>query len=248
MFCAPMYRIAVNDRRASVRIVASCCWRRCSPPTVAAPVPRARARLGVAAAHEQQVERQIGRPHAPGGIQARGQHEADVKAVELRVQQTASLQKGLDAGRVRAGRQAAEAAVRDHAILADERHDVGQRADRSHLDEVRQRVDTASAREEQSLHELQRDAHAGEVLVRIGAVGALRIDHREAPAAAQRPGSWWSVMMRSTPRSSRAAAASSAECRSPPRRSTAAPAACSRSIGLRLQAVAVLDDGRARNA
>ena len=39
----------------------------------------------------------------------------------------------------------------------------------------------------QRLHQLQRHADAGEVLVRIGAVVPLRVDHRAARAAARRP-------------------------------------------------------------
>ena len=49
---------------------------------------------------------------------------------------------------------------------------------RGDLDERRQPLALAGARA-QRLHELQRDADAGEVLVGIGAVVPLRVDHRE---------------------------------------------------------------------
>ena len=64
------------------------------------------------------------------------------------------------------------------AVLALERHDVGQRADRRDLDERRQPAG-APALHAQRLHQLQRDADAGEVLVRVRAVVPLRVDHRE---------------------------------------------------------------------
>ena len=59
------------------------------------------------------------------------------------------------------------------------------------------------------LHQLQRDADAGEVLVGIGAVVPLRVDDRAAHRGSSVSGSWWSVMIRSRP-SSRARRAASA--------------------------------------
>ena len=79
---------------------------------------------------------------------------------------------------MRAARQQIEAELRDDAVLADERHDVGERADRGDLDESRQ-PGVASGAAAQRLHQLQRDADAGEVLVRIRAVVALRVDDRQ---------------------------------------------------------------------
>ena len=58
-----------------------------------------------------------------------------------------------------------QAEAGDDAVLADERDDVGERAERRNLDEARQPLPFARARA-QRLHELQRDADAGEVLVR----------------------------------------------------------------------------------
>ena len=79
---------------------------------------------------------------------------------------------------VRALRQHVEAELRDDAILADERHDVGERADRRNLDERRQQP-LAIALAAQRLHELQRHADAREILVGIVAIVALRVDHRD---------------------------------------------------------------------
>ena len=79
---------------------------------------------------------------------------------------------------MRAARQQVEAELRDDAVLADERHDVGERADRGDLDEAGQPALAAGLRAER-LHQLQRHADAGQVLVRIRAVVPLRVDDGE---------------------------------------------------------------------
>ncbi len=90
---------------------------------------------------------------------------------------------------MRPPRQRVEAEPRDDAILADERDDVGERAERGNLDEARQPLRLARARAER-LHELQRHADAGEVLVGIGAVVTLGIDDRRARPGSVPSGSW----------------------------------------------------------
>ena len=75
-------------------------------------------------------------------------------------------------------RQQIETELRDDAVLADQRHDVGERADRRDLDEARHQLVAAGAAAER-LHQLQRDADAGQVLVGIGAVVPLRVDDGE---------------------------------------------------------------------
>ena len=74
----------------------------------------------------------------------------------------------------------------DDAVLADERDDVGERADGGNLHEGRQPLVLAGALAER-LHQLQRDADAGEVLVGIGAVVALGIDDRQGRRQRRRP-------------------------------------------------------------
>ena len=99
----------------------------------------------------------------------------DMKTVE-RLAERVRSPRAAPRGRRRAGPRdsARQAVAGDDAVLADERHDVGQRADRRDLDEVRQELGAASARREQRLHELERHADAGQVLVGIRAVRALR--------------------------------------------------------------------------
>ena len=68
--------------------------------------------------------------------------------------------------------QGCEAQPRDDAVLADERNDVGERADGGNLHE-RGEVFPLAGAVAQSLDQLQGDADPGEVLVRISAVVPL---------------------------------------------------------------------------
>jgi hypothetical protein len=65
---------------------------------------------------------------------------------------------------VRSLRRHAETELRDDAVLASEWNDVGERADRRHLDERGHPVQVSGA-PAQCLHQLQRYADAREVLV-----------------------------------------------------------------------------------
>jgi hypothetical protein len=58
-------------------------------------------RLVVPSLHQEQVEREIGRAHASGRVQARRQDEADVEAVERPPGQAALFEQGLDSRGVR---------------------------------------------------------------------------------------------------------------------------------------------------
>jgi hypothetical protein len=79
---------------------------------------------------------------------------------------------------VRAPRQEIQADFGNHAVLADERHDVRQRADRRHLHEPGQPA-LAPGPAAERLDQLQRDANARQVLVGIRAVVAFGVDHGE---------------------------------------------------------------------
>ncbi len=104
----------------------------------------------------------------------------DMKAVDLAARESDFGQKGVEARAVMALGQLLQPTVRDDAILAHERHHVGERADRGDLDEVRQQGDAVPVgRREERLHELQRHAHAGQDFFRIRTVGTLRVDHGE---------------------------------------------------------------------
>ena len=169
---------------AAARISASSSCRRTFSPSSCM---RERAHLLAhrLVARQQQPRRDVGRAHAAGGVHARRDHEGDVIAVDRLAGQAGDVEQRAQADLVRAARQQIEAELRDHAVLADERHHVGERADRRDLDEARQPA-VAARLPAQRLHQLQRDADAGQVLVGIGAVVPLRIDDGAAPAAARR--------------------------------------------------------------
>jgi len=93
--------------------------------------------------------------------------------------QAGGLQQRAQAHLVRSLGQHLQAELRDHAILADQGDHVGQRADGGDLDEGREPRRLAGAVAER-LHQLERDADAGQVLVGIAAVVALRVDHGKA--------------------------------------------------------------------
>ncbi len=77
-----------------------------------------------------------------------------------------------------AARQLLQAELGDDAVLAHQRHDVGEGTDGGDLHERRQPALLARLLA-QPLDDLEGDADAGEVLVGIAAVGALGIDDRE---------------------------------------------------------------------
>ena len=86
-------------------------------------------------ARQQQPGRDVRRAHPAGGVHARRQHERDVIAVDGLAGQAGDVEQRAQADLVRPAGQQVEAELGDDAVLADERHDVGQRADRRDLDE-----------------------------------------------------------------------------------------------------------------
>ena len=99
-------------------------------------------------------------------------------AVDRLAGKACDLEQRAQSDLVRPLRQQVEAELRDDAVLADERDDVGQRADRRDLDERRQQP-LAIALAAERLHELERDADPGEVLVGIVAIVPSRVDDRD---------------------------------------------------------------------
>jgi hypothetical protein len=81
---------------------------------------------------------------------------------------------------VRAAREQAEADLRDDPVLPDQRHHIGERADGGDLDESRKPLGMSGS-QAQGVDELQRHADAREVLVRVRAVQAFRIEHGARP-------------------------------------------------------------------
>ena len=87
-------------------------------------------------------------------------------AVDFLAGQAAHVEQRAQTDLVRPLREHRETELGDDAILSDQRHDVGQRADRRDFHERGNPIRASRARA-QRLNELERHADAGEVLVRI---------------------------------------------------------------------------------
>ena len=138
----------------------------------------ARFALHRVAGREQQPGRDVRRTHPPGGVDARRDHEGDLIAVDRLAGEPRRVEQRAQSDGVRTEAERRQPEPRDHPVLANQRDDVGQRADGGNLDERRQPLRLAGAGAE-CLHQLQCHTDARQVLVRVGAVVPLRVDHRE---------------------------------------------------------------------
>ena len=127
---------------------------------------------------EQQPRGDVGRAHAPRRVDARRQQKRDVVAVDRLAGQPRDVEQRAQSDLVRAARQHVEPDLRDDPVLTHEGDDIGQRTDGGDLDEAREPALALGGAAER-LHQLQGDADAREVLVRIAAVVAFGIDDGE---------------------------------------------------------------------
>ena len=93
-----------------------------------------------------------------------------------------SLEEGGDARPGRASKPL-ETQPRDRAVLADDRGDVGDGADRREVGQVERGREPAGFVRQQELRDLERDATAGQPAVRVGRVRPVRVDDARAPPA-----------------------------------------------------------------
>ena len=122
---------------------------------------------------QQQLRSQLRLLHASGGIDARRQHEADLRGGDGLSGQTRLAQQRVQPDEV-AAVNALEAAAHDRAVFPLHAHHVRHRADRGERAVARKDGLLALVEGE---HQLERHAHAGKVLERVGAVRPVRIDH-----------------------------------------------------------------------
>ena len=115
---------------------------------------------------QQQPRGDVRAGHPSRGVHSRRDLKRHMAAVDRLACEARDFDQRAQADLVRALRQQVEAELRNHAILSDERDDIGQRADRRDLDERRQQP-LAIAFATERLNELQRDADPGEILVGI---------------------------------------------------------------------------------
>ena len=124
----------------------------------------------VAIGAAQQLQRQRGVLEAAGGVEPRREAKADGAGVDAVGLDPGDLHQGGQAGARRAA-QAPQADARQHAVLVDERHDVGDGADGDHIAERPQGQRHLDARLrglfEQRVRKLEGDADAGELRARV---------------------------------------------------------------------------------
>ena len=87
-------------------------------------------------AGKQQPHGDVGRAHASGRVHPRSKAEADVVPVDATPGQPGRFNQRPEPHFVGAAAQQVESDLGDDPVLADERNDVGQRAERGDLDEA----------------------------------------------------------------------------------------------------------------
>ncbi len=127
---------------------------------------------------QQQAGRQIRRAHATGRVDARRQQKRDVIAVDNLAPQSRNVQQRSQANLVRAAGEQIETEFGNHPVLPHQRHHVGERPNRRHLDESGQPA-LAPRTAAERLHQLERHTDTRQILVRVRAIVTLGIDDRE---------------------------------------------------------------------
>ncbi len=177
---------------------------------------------------QEQAGGKVGRAHPAGGVDARRHHEADVVAVDRLARQARHLEQRAQSDLVRAARQQIQADLRDDPVLAHERYDVGERPDGGELDEAGQpalaRRCGGRAPGRASMPRRLRRGTCPDTCsrARLGLMTASASGNSAS-------GSWWSVMIRSTPSSRARRAASAPRMPQSTEMISATPSACSRS-------------------
>jgi len=137
-------------------------------------------------ARQQQPHPLLGVAHAPGGIDARREHERHLAAGDVPAVQLGDLDQGRESRPV-AAVQAIEPEARQHPVLAHQRHDIGDGAEGHRVEErgrpsvTRPRAVGAVAgrrRAEQGLGELVGHPDAGQRRERVLAILAAGVDDR----------------------------------------------------------------------
>ncbi len=124
----------------------------------------------------QQIRRQVRRPHAPGGVDPGSQDEADLDGGDGLALQPRLPQQGVDAHEVRVG-QGLQPPANDDPVLPLHAHDVGHGADGGQGG-VPGEEGVLLVHAPQGQHQLQRHAHAGQVLEGVEAVPPVGVHHR----------------------------------------------------------------------
>ncbi len=110
-------------------------------------------------------------------VQSRRQPESDASGGERLAVESRRADERAQTG-VRRIRHHLEAIARDHAILAAQRRDVGDRRERREVDHLEHFVLVAALGRRNGQRELEREPRGGEIRVRIIGAGPLRIHQR----------------------------------------------------------------------
>ena len=110
----------------------------------------------------------------------------DVRALDAAAGEAGGVDEGPEPDLVRSAAEQVEAEFGDDPVLSHQRYDVGQGADGRNLQECRQPA-VASVGGAEGLHQLERHAHSGEVLLGVAAIVPLRV-HDGQRRRQRRPG------------------------------------------------------------
>ena len=121
-------------------------------------------------------------PHPTGGIEPWGDGERDGLQVHRGRRDPGTFE---ERGDPRSGRAThpLEAQPRDRPVLADHRCHVGDGADGRQVGELEGGRGATGLVGEDELRDLERDATPRQAAVRVGRIGTVRVDDREAPPA-----------------------------------------------------------------
>ncbi len=131
---------------------------------------------------EKEFDGSVGAIEAAGGVDPRTHAEADLGGAQRAFFDPGRFQQRPHAG-ARAGAEQLETVVDQNPVFAEQRRDVGHRAEGHEVEVGEQplvvpRVRTGSDESRQGLGELEGDADAGEALEGVGAPGAPGVEHR----------------------------------------------------------------------
>ena len=144
------------------------------------PLELARQPIGLALIVGEQEPKAVARVADPaGGVEPRPQDEAHLPGPDLPAFESAHPDQGPQPGPAAARRHEPESVPDQDAVLADQRHHVGDGGERDQVEQMVGKVGRKAERGHQRLHQLEGDAGAAELGEAGAVVRALRIDDRD---------------------------------------------------------------------
>ena len=125
---------------------------------------------------EEQPQTVVRVADAARGVETGREDEPHVRPAQRLAAEPRRLDQGTQPDPAGVG-QLLEPVAHQDAVLAHERHDIGDRRERDVVEEMQRQVGRQAKHLDKRLRELERDAGAAQVLVLRFAVGAARVDH-----------------------------------------------------------------------